>query len=961
MASDEEDEELAALRFAALASMKNKQKPVVEEDEDLKALKEAALRTLEKTLVNPHVTSCIPPPTSISAPTHLQPVQCHSPNYYSSQPPAQYVHNQYSQPPSNYQQVHNVQSTDFYHQHNHHPSYGRGQASRVHPSRSRAHRRNVARGGVSSIASMTNVNRSNTPPGTASRHSGAASRASVSRGNASHGNAPRGLPPRGTNLIVISPMPMQGEASLSESRSVDHTLKALPKVETSKPMLLRPQDKWCSGTSDSNSMTASPSRPKASGKFSRFDTSSSESEEESDENEEERIAPLSKSSDKENESDRNKSDTEIDNDKSSDSDSDSSLCDYESDKSKDKESASDDSASDESDTKGQSENERKDDLKSDSDVNLKSETEEEKHERLETDRLLEETMDRRQVLSTSSEKEDESPVKWTTKNILEAVTSVEPQTTCFDLSQKLAHHRAKMKEENGNDKVAGDLSEKLTNRRNRPQDGDLLNSPTVSVASKEYENSNIQKVVEDVEEVSKTNMSANELKRLEARKRKFEGSPVSGISEVKKTISLKGIVPRSKKRQKEHHKSRSVSPVPKRYSKDFERYEKRKASKTRRKSGSKENHEVKPQKEDLQGKDRSDCKTRSRDKSDSKFVESKKIEVTADESDDSRSDVDAQISDSESDGGEGRAWRKRENKNRIGVNRDRSRPVRDTLERFDRRRDHHGSPSTQHDRIADRRRQFRDPRKDVVPSKHRRGGGRQRSVELLGESESDSDGPRLPSSIVMPNSKQNTDHWKSKSSRLKESNNSDNEDSDSELPLLKKSHSDSINRRIISSDVGRRKQNRRSRKVTTAFDDCNTVTIKTNSTKEHSERKAKFESRDRNSLSVTVDSDKDVPSRSRASVHDRLGRQLHHSDSESVKLKVSHGSGDVKQKNAEDGKNVLDDLESKERKQVSPEEVTEDSPQADDELERRIRRIKEKNAAILKRQEEVRQDKERYG
>ncbi len=33
----------------------------------------------------------------------------------------------------------------------------------------------------------------------------------------------------------------------------------------------------------------------------------------------------------------------------------------------------------------------------------------------------------------------------------------------------------------------------------------------------------------------------------------------------------------------------------------------------------------------------------------------------------------------------------------------------------------------------------------------------------------------------------------------------------------------------------------------------------------------------------------------------------------------------------------------------------------DDLLEQRIQRIKEKNAAILKRQEEVRQDKERYG
>ncbi|XP_046569393.1 dentin sialophosphoprotein-like isoform X2 [Haliotis rubra] len=927
MASEEEDEELAALRFAALASMKNKQKPVVEEDEDLKALKEAALKTLEKTLVNPSVASCTPPPTSISAPNHLQPVQSHSPNYYNSQPPSQYIHSQYSQPPPNYHQI--VQSNDFYHQHNCHPSYGRGQAPQVHSSGGRSHRRNVARGSVSrSIVSMANVNRSNTPPGIVSR--GGASRASVSRGSASHGNAPRGLPPRGNNLIVISPMPMQGEASLIENRSIDHTGKALPKVETSKPMLLRPQDKWCSGTSDSNSMTASPSRPKASGKFSRFDTSGSESEEESDEEEE--ITPLNKSSDKENESDRSNSDTEVDNNKSSDSDSNSRLSDYESDKSKDNVSASDDSVSDDSDNKDQSEIERKDDHKSDSDVNLESETEEERNERLETDRLLEESMDRRQVFGSSSGKEDESPVKWTTKNILETVTTGDVQTANFDLSQKLAHHRAKMKEENCNDKVAGDLSEKLTNRRNRQQDVDQPNSSTVSVASKDYENIKIQKVVEGDEDVSKTNMSANELKRLEARKRKFEGSPVSGISEVKKTISLKGIVPRSKKRPKERHESRSVSPVPKRYSKDFERYEKRKASKTRRKSGSKENHEVKPPKEDRQGKERSDGRPKSRDKSNSKIVESKKTEVTADTSDDSKSDIDVEISGSESDSEEGRAWRKGENKNRIGMNRDRSRPVRHTTERFDswQRQGRHGSPPTQRDRFADRRRQFRDPRNDV-PSKHRRGGGRQRSVELLGESESDSDGPRLPSSIVMPNSKKNTDNWKSKSSRLKESNNSDNENSDSELTSFKKSNSDSINRRIISSDTGRRRQNRRSRKVTADFDDHNTVTIKTNSTKEHSERKAKFESRDRNSLSVTVDSEKEVTSRYRASVHDRLGRQLHQTDSESVKLKVNHGGADAKQKSAEDGKHVLDDLESTEMKQVSAEEASEDSPQADDE------------------------------
>ncbi|XP_067671897.1 dentin sialophosphoprotein-like [Haliotis asinina] len=956
MASDEEDEELAALRFAALASMKNKQKPVVEEDEDLKALKEAALKTLEKTLVNPSVASCTAPPTSGSATNLVQPIQSHSPNYYNSQPPSQYIHSQYSQPPPNYHQI--VQSSDFYHQHNCHPSYGRGQAPHVHSSGGRSHRRNVGRGSVSrSIASMSSVNRSSTPPGVVSR--GGASRASVSRGSASHGNAPRGLPPRGNNLIVISPMPMQGEVSLSDNRSVDHTVNAMPKVETSKPVLLRPQDKWCSGTSDSNSMTASPSRPKASGKFSRFDTSGSESEEESEEEEE--ITPL-KSSDKENESDQNNSDSEVDNDKSSDSDSKSGLSDYESDRSKDNDSASDESLSEDSDNKDQSESEKKDDHKTDSDVNLQSETEEERNERLETDRLLEESMDRRQVFGSSSGKEDESPLKWTTKNILETVTTGDVQTANFDLSQKLAHHRAKMKEENCNEKVAGDLSEKLTNRRNRQQDLDQPNSATVSVASKDFENIKIQKVVDGDEDVFKTNMSANELKRLEARKRKFEGSPVSGISEVKKTISLKGIVPRSKKRPKEYRESRSVSPVPKRYSKDFERYEKRKASKTRRKSGSKENHEVKPHREDRQGKERSDWRPKTRDKSNSMIVESKKTEVTANTSDDSISDIDVEISGSESDCEEGRAWRKGENKNRIGVNRNRSRPVRHTTERFDswQRQGRHGSPPSQRNHLANRRRQFRDPQNDV-PSKHQRGGGRQRSVELLGESESDSDGPRLPSSIVMPNSKKETDIWKSKSSRLKESNNSDNENSDSELTSLKKSNSDYINRRIISSDPGRRKQNRRSRKVTADFDDHSKVTIKANSTKEHSERKAKFEAKDRNSLSVTVDSEKEISSRYRASVHDRLGRQLLQSNSESVKLKVSYGGADAKQKSTEDGKHVLDDLESTEMKQVLAEEASEDSPQADDELERRIQRIKEKNAAILKRQEEVRQDKERYG
>ncbi|XP_064617798.1 dentin sialophosphoprotein-like [Liolophura sinensis] len=84
----------------------------------------------------------------------------------------------------------------------------------------------------------------------------------------------------GSNLIVINTVPEEDPLSGTENR------KQIPnshKEISSNNVFLRPQDKWASSVSDSNSGTSSPNRSKVPNKFSRIDSSGSDdSDSESD-------------------------------------------------------------------------------------------------------------------------------------------------------------------------------------------------------------------------------------------------------------------------------------------------------------------------------------------------------------------------------------------------------------------------------------------------------------------------------------------------------------------------------------------------------------------------------------------------------------------------------------------------------------------------------------------------------
>ncbi|ESO81990.1 hypothetical protein LOTGIDRAFT_237189 [Lottia gigantea] len=192
MASDDEDEELKALRLAVLLSMKKKvdkelspPKPKKNNSSDLEALRHAALANIESAGVKPIVPQ--PIPTSNSP-------------LYKSQSFPKVVHNNF---------------------------------------------KNVASG------------------------------------------QPRSRP-RASNLIVINPEPQDvpQKPVISEKKSVD------------KPVLLRPQDKWCSPTTGTSvSQVVEESKPKVPSKFSRYDSSDSESSDASSsdsESEEEKPLPSPK-------------------------------------------------------------------------------------------------------------------------------------------------------------------------------------------------------------------------------------------------------------------------------------------------------------------------------------------------------------------------------------------------------------------------------------------------------------------------------------------------------------------------------------------------------------------------------------------------------------------------------------------------------------------------------------------
>ncbi|XP_041364827.1 serine/arginine repetitive matrix protein 2-like [Gigantopelta aegis] len=552
-----------------------------------------------------------------------------------------------------------------------------------------------------------------------------------------------------------------------------------------------------------------------------------------------------------------------------------------------------------------------------------------------------------------------------------------------------------------------DLSHKLSSRKNKStndRNKDISASEPFSVDTARLETErklsiNNSDVPQDASnDSSKIRMMEDELHKLEARRQKFQEQKTLDLMQVQKTISLKAIKKRKKKKVKSsrsrsrslprqyRHPPRSPSlprqyrdvPLPK--SRSPHRSARERSLSLPRQYRTELRDRIKRRSKERKGHDESRMETSHRNEDKKKIdrrgdvrrrlsgggdkgrmlkdqsnTEKKDKSVAKSDNDEESASNASAISDVESDDdSEGRSWRTEANKNRV-----RRRSTRNisqipnslTISRpfGDRQPPRRNGLSP--DRFRDRRKRrdrFNRDRFEVQPQRYDnftvKRPKRFQSIESEEEKEDENGDKKISSSVVLPN-------------RNVSSVPAVEEDVNTETNSFKKSKTkrtvlpetvlevNTAKRKVVNSDGVHSKSRRVTADYDSEFDARNYLNSRSKVVDKNLEDKlVNDDSNDAMGVFVTLAGDGKELQPPRASVLNRLGSVSRKSE--------KHASRNTL-------KPVLKNSEERTVKRVKSK--SKDDGLYEDDLEIKIRQIKEKNAAILRRQEEIRKDKERFG